>query len=147
MRTTQAVRRGPSTLSSILIRVVVVVLLFTGAIAGLNAAGLIDLPFLKAKRPSHEGMVGVPMSARDIPPYTKLAREHIYDPERKELTYAYLPPKDVRPEMILDYNKIFGRVLAHKKHAGYVFTERDFFRGAPRRRCRRHPRGQAGLHR
>src|SRR5262249_56068241 len=42
------------------------------------------------------------------------------------LTMVYLPPRAVTPEMLIKVADLIGRVVAHEKLPGYVFTEADF---------------------
>ena len=78
------------------------------------------------KAPSRAGLIAVPTSAGPIPAYTKLTRDHLWNPKVGEFAFIYLPPASVSPEMIRDIGKIVGRVMDHDKPAGYVFTEADF---------------------
>lgn len=101
----------------------------TATIGGLWAAGLVELPFLNAKPVAQglpPGWVEVPASGGSIPAYTKMTRDHIWDPKRGQFAVIPLPKEAITPEMIVDRNKLFGRVLDHDKPAGYVFTESDF---------------------
>ncbi|MFN0102801.1 MAG: hypothetical protein ACKV2U_12005 [Bryobacteraceae bacterium] len=76
--------------------------------------------------PSRAGLIAVPTSAGPIAAYTKLTRDHLWNPKVGEFSVVYLPPASVTPEMIRDMGKIVGRVMDHDKPAGYVFTEADF---------------------
>ena len=96
-------------------------------VAVLWAAGVLTRETFGLVGPSPtRGMVAVPTPARNIPAYTKVTRDHFWDPVTKQLTVIYLPPRSVTPEMLVNFNQIFGRVLDHEKPAGYVFTEADF---------------------
>jgi Flp pilus assembly protein CpaB len=68
----------------------------------------------------------VPVLARPVPAYTRLTRDHVWDPKESRLTAIYLPPQSVTPEMLTRLGDILGRVLDHDKQPGFVFTETDF---------------------
>jgi Flp pilus assembly protein CpaB len=97
----------------------------------LHAAGIVRLPFLEGSKPPAEpdrtGMVEVPVSAVAIPAYAQVVREHLWDVRRGRLTFVYLRPKDVTPEMLTSLADVLGGVLKREKPAGYVFTKADFF--------------------
>ena len=73
-----------------------------------------------------EGLVAVPVSAQSIPAYTKLTRDHIWNAQKGEMAFAWLPPEQVTASMKTNLKEVFGRVLARDKAAGYVFTDADF---------------------
>jgi len=75
---------------------------------------------------SYAGMIAVPTPARTIPAYTRITRDHFWNPQTKQLTYVYLPPSAATKDMLIDFKDIFGRVLSHDKESGYVFTDTDF---------------------
>lgn len=90
--------------------------------------GIIDLSRFAAKAgASTRGRIAVPISAKPIPAYTKVTRDHLWDPKSSDLAVLYLRPEQVSPEMLRDLKEIVGRVLDHDKDAGYVFTAADFF--------------------
>lgn len=105
---------------------VVVVLLAVGA---LFATGVINPALLGFGTPAPDtrGMIAIPISAGPIPRYTRLTRDHLWDPRSQSFALFYLRPNQVTPDMIRSVNAITGRVLNHDKPAGYVFTEDDFF--------------------
>jgi Flp pilus assembly protein CpaB len=70
--------------------------------------------------------VAVPAPPRPIPAYTKVTRDHLWDPQNSRLTFIYLSPQSVGPEILVNLSDVLGRVLDHEKPAGYVFTEADF---------------------
>jgi Flp pilus assembly protein CpaB len=76
---------------------------------------------------STRGLVAVPIAPRAIPAYTRLTRDHFWDPVKNELTVTYLPPRAVTPDMLTKWTDIWGHVLDHDKPAGYVFTKADLF--------------------
>jgi hypothetical protein len=89
--------------------------------------GLLDLSrFRAAPLRSTAGLVAVPTPARTIPAFTKVNRDHMWDPAKREFTFIYLPPQAVTREMLVNQVDVLGRVLDHDKPAGYVFTESDF---------------------
>jgi Flp pilus assembly protein CpaB len=94
--------------------------------AVLIATGVIDLSRFTRQAPSTAGLVAVPTLGRPIPAYARVTRDFVWDPNRNSLAVLYLPPKTVSKEMILSVSEIVGRVMAHDKAPGYVFTEDDF---------------------
>lgn len=79
-----------------------------------------------ASTPSTRGLVAVPAPPRPIPAFTKITRDHFWDPVAGQLNVIYLSPRSVTPAMLVKWTDILGRVLDHDKPAGYVFTESDF---------------------
>jgi len=119
-------RRGPSALVSgapIALAVVASAVAILGLLWGF---GLIDLSRFRSAEPSTAGLVAVPTAARRIPAYTRVTRDHLWDPKNSRLTVVYLPPRAVTPEMLGKVSDLLGRVLAHPKSPGYVFTDSDF---------------------
>jgi Flp pilus assembly protein CpaB len=96
------------------------------AIAGLWNVGLLDLSRFRSKEPSTAGLIAVPTPARPIPAYTRVTRDHLWDPRNNRLTVLYLPPQAVTPEMLVKLSDVIGRVLNHEKAPEYVFTDADF---------------------
>src|SRR5438552_17659649 len=88
--------------------------------------GVVDLTGSRSADTSTAGMVAVPTVARRTAPYTMLTRDHFWDPKNGRLTVVYLPPRAVTPEMLVKLSDVIGRVLAHEKTPGYVFTASDF---------------------
>jgi Flp pilus assembly protein CpaB len=127
-------RRGPSLGSLVLLAAVLVFALVAVAavVYALWALGKIDLPFLTRAAPPPPqgpppGKVAVFVSAKAIPAYTKLTRDHIWDAKRNDFAVQWVTPEAVRERgFVTDFNKLFGRVLDHDKPAGYAFTEKDF---------------------
>ena len=76
--------------------------------------------------PSTAGLVPVPTPVRRIPAYTRVTRDHLWDPRNQRLSFVYLPPGSLTPEMLVNVSDVLGRVLDHEKAPGYVFTEDDF---------------------
>jgi Flp pilus assembly protein CpaB len=105
-----------------------------GAVFGLHAAGIIDLPFLRGPGPARpgtpEGHVAVPVSVRPIAANQKVTRDDLLDPRTATVKVVYLPRAGIRPTMLLKLDDILGRVVKRDKAAGYAFTEDDL-----------HPRG------
>ena len=85
-----------------------------------------DLSFFGPEAPSMAGLVAVPTPARPIPAYTRITRDHFWDPANGRLTVVYLPPQAVTKEMLTRLPDVMGRVLNHDKAPGYVFTDADF---------------------
>ncbi len=119
-------RRGWWPPSPAMVTILVVLI----GLVSLWAAGLIDLGRLrfggKAGQPSRAGMIAIPVSAMAVPAYTRLNRDHLWNPTLGEFSVIYLQPEQVSPEMIREMGQVTGRVLDHDKPAGYVFTEADF---------------------
>ena len=99
-----------------------IVLLF----AVLVALGVIDLSIFRAQPPSTAGLIAVPTPARAIPAYTRIRRDHLWDPVNQRISVIYLPPRAVTKEMLRGLPDVMGRVLAEEKAPGYVFTDDDF---------------------
>jgi len=122
-------KRAPSMFRRVVLTSLALLIGGGATVGGLWAAGLVELPFLNAK-PVVQGLppgwVEVPTSGGAIPAYTKLTRDHVWDPKKGHFSVVPLPKEAITPDMIVDRNKIFGRVLDHDKPAGYVFTEADF---------------------
>jgi hypothetical protein len=70
------------------------------------------------------------MSARAIPAYTEITPEYLSNPKTGELHLKWESPKDAASAAskgaITDLLKVFGRVTAREKPAGYFFKESDF---------------------
>lgn len=73
-----------------------------------------------------EGTVPVLVSGRKIPAYKKITRDDIWDLEKQEPSVVWLPEENLEEYVIRDAKQILGRVMAHEKSPGYVFTENDF---------------------
>jgi Flp pilus assembly protein CpaB len=90
-----------------------------------NFSGL-RLSLFGPEPPSTAGLIAVPTPSRPIPAYTRITRDHLWDPVNNRLSVVYLPPSAVTPEMLRKLPQVIGRVLNHDKAAGYVFTDADF---------------------
>jgi Flp pilus assembly protein CpaB len=126
MKSTSGYRRtgsGVTQALSIGLGVVAVTVLVVGA---LSLAGVVDLSLLRSNVRSTDGLTAVPVPARTIASYTRVTRDHFWDPANNRLTVVYLPPNSVTPEMLTRLPDILGRVLDHDKPAGFVFTDADF---------------------
>ena len=124
-RTPQRRPGGPSTFTGPVIALAVAA--SAVAIIGiLLAFGLLDLSKFRSNQRSTAGLVAVPTPARTIPAYTRVRRDHLWDPANGQLAMIYLPPRAVTKEMIVNISDVIGRVLDHDKAPGYVFTESDF---------------------
>ena len=78
-------------------------------------------------KPPAEGKVRVLVSGREIPAYTKISRDDLWDPQKNHLAFTDVDEDLIGASGILvEASQIVGRVLDHKKPAGYVFTEKDF---------------------
>ena len=89
-------------------------------------AGFLSLDAFRSNQPSTAGLVAVPTPSRVIPAYTRVTRDHLWDPRVSQFSFVYLPPEAVTNEMLVKVPDIIGRVLNHEKAAGYVFTDADF---------------------
>jgi len=76
--------------------------------------------------PSTAGLIAVPVSARPIPRYTRLTRDHLWDAKNSRLAMIYLRPEQVSRDMKTTLKDILGNVLDHDKAAGFVFSDSDF---------------------
>lgn len=117
-------RRGTSpqtwlTLGLIVVGLVVVSILWFTGLVSRATFGLVG-PSPTA------GLVPVPVAPRVIPAYTRLTRDHFWDPVGKQLTETYVSPRTLTPDILVKWTDIWGRVLDHEKPAGYVFTAADF---------------------
>lgn len=92
----------------------------------LVAVGVIDLAIFREPPPSTAGLIPVPTPATAIPAYTRIRRDHLWDPVNQRISVVYLPPRAVTKEMLRGITDIIGRVLEAEKAPGYVFTEDDF---------------------
>jgi len=101
-----------------------------GTIIGLWAAGGIDLAAMGLKRQPvdpHVGKTAVPLSAREIPAYTKITRDDLLNPQTFAPNYVYMDPEAAEQRNALtQLSDILGRVTANEKKPGYLFTEDDF---------------------
>jgi Flp pilus assembly protein CpaB len=66
------------------------------------------------------------MSGSVIPAYSQVNRDHLANPQTRQLNVIWLPKQSVSPDVLLNFTQIIGRVLDHEKPAGYAFTESDF---------------------
>jgi Flp pilus assembly protein CpaB len=110
---------GPLIALAVMVSVVVVV-------AALWSFGLLDLSRFGSRELSTAGLIAVPTPGRPIPAYTRVTREHLWDARRNRLAVVYLPPRAVTSEMLRSLSDVIGRVVAHEKAPGYVFTADDF---------------------
>lgn len=85
-----------------------------------------NLSIFGPEPPSTAGLVAIPTPAREIPAYTRITRDHFWDPANGRLAVVYLPPQAVTKEMLTQLPQVIGRVLNHNKAPGYVFTDADF---------------------
>lgn len=118
-------RRRPGGHSSF-INPPLVVAIVAGAVILIGALWAFGLLGTRSTAPSTAGLVPVPTVAGKIPAYSRLRRDHLWDVRNGRIAVVYLPPGAVRPEMLTRVTDIVGRVLAHDKSPGYVFTEDDF---------------------
>ncbi|WP_182865119.1 hypothetical protein [Stieleria mannarensis] len=90
--------------------------------------GWLDRPPVAAAKPSRKGMVAVPRSLVALNAYEKVQREDIYDRDKGDESYFWLPKAQVEanPDWILRAGDVIGRVMARNKRADFVFSEKDF---------------------
>jgi Flp pilus assembly protein CpaB len=105
------------------------IVLAIAAAAGIGVGGWTMGLYPRSSAPVRDttGLVAVPIPMARIPIYTKITRDHLWDPKNQRFAAIYLPPEAVMKEMIVNRSEILGRVLNHEKQPGYVFTEADFF--------------------
>jgi len=104
-----------------------------GTVGTLAAMGEVDLSFLPFfNKPVVEenvippGSIAVPVSAVEIPAYTKITREHLFNAAKRDFAVVYINREQISDGMLVNFTDIVGRVLDHDKPAGYAFTEKDF---------------------
>jgi Flp pilus assembly protein CpaB len=109
-------------------------LLLTGllvTVGVLAATGRIELPFLARKRPAlppagqPEGTIAVLVTTQKIPAYTRLTRDHFWDPKTGQFSVVYLYPSEVLEGMLTNLDQVRGRVLAVDKNPGYAVNESE----------------------
>jgi Flp pilus assembly protein CpaB len=123
-----ATNPGMGLLTKLVIGASVSVVVAVGGLATLWLLGVVELPFLKkTAEPSHEGMIPMPTSGDNIPMYTKVTPENLYEPKTTSLKVTWFKPEEVRPNHLTRLEQVLGRVLKRDKPAGKVFTEEDFF--------------------
>ncbi len=123
------VRSSPwRTLALLAVAGVAGLVLLAGGLGYLHVAGYIDLPFLPRPRPMYvpqEGMVAVPLLARDVPPYTKITREFVLDKSgNPPVSYLHADEAERRGFMT-DVREFMGRVSARELKAGYALKPDD----------------------
>lgn len=128
MSSSRRIRSRLRWLSSVVLAVAAVVLVG----ASLAAYEGYPVPFLerwtKGARAAQAraGKVAVPLSALPIAAYTRITRDHLWNARTQQLAITHIDQSQVNPGMLVEFNRIIGRVLDHDKPAGYVFTEDDF---------------------
>src|SRR5258708_25816933 len=70
--------------------------------------------------PNYDGMVPVPVSARAIPAYTRLTREHLYDPAIGNFKVVYFPPDELNPELLIRIDTLLARRLTDDTPISYA---------------------------
>jgi Flp pilus assembly protein CpaB len=96
-----------------------------GTVGGLWVAG-VPLPFV-TRAPDYRGLVPVPVTATQIPAYSRVTRDYLLEPGTGRPRYIHLPPETVEKlHVISDFGQITGRVVNHDKPPNYPFTEDDF---------------------
>jgi Flp pilus assembly protein CpaB len=120
-------RREPSRLGMFAFAALVLVLGAAGAVGGMWAAGMVELPFMRAPEPSRVGMVKVPLSVRLIPAYKMIRRDDLINPQTGTWLETWASEKDVAAsKIVVDPAKIIGRVVSADKGPLFSFTENDF---------------------
>lgn len=119
--------RRRSSLASSLVVPGLVVLGLAGSFAALWGSGIIVLPSREHGIRVPQGHVPVLLSAQAIPAYTRITRDHVWNPQKGGFEVTYLDPAYVTSEMLTTLPQVAGRVLKFDKPKGYAFTEGDFF--------------------
>ncbi len=86
-----------------------------------------DAWMAKPQQDPPAGFRPVLVSAMQIPIYTKITRDYLWDPKKGDWSYIFVDPAEITSNMRPRGPDIIGRVLNHTKPAGYVFTEDDFY--------------------
>ena len=109
-------------------RGLLIAIVLVAAFGGLWITKAIDPPrwFRGSAAPDHRGQIAIPAGGMVIPAYTKITRDHLWNPKTGSFAVIYLRPEQVPPEVIRSINEVIGRVVNHDKPPGYVFTEADF---------------------
>lgn len=109
---------------------VVLVLGTWAAVEGGIPAAWARLPgferFAHAKESAPAGTIAVPVTARAIKAYSRITRDDVWDPTTNRITVVHLDASKLGADVVTDFAKVRGRVLAKDKAAGYVFSEGDF---------------------
>lgn len=127
MRTAYRARAGASPWRSTPVMTLASMGIVLAAAGALWYLGILNLSvFNRRTEPNRAGMVPVPIAARAVPAYTRLTRDHFWDPAASRLTVVYLPASAVTKDVMVNMRDMLGRVLDHDKAPGYVFTEDDF---------------------
>ena len=119
----------PSPLTLLLLIVAVLVVGSAGTVGALWGMG-VPIPFLtpaKTEFVPPEGTLPVYLTVKEIPAYTRVSREHLFDSSGKP-NVLWLTPEDIEKSggLFTRRDDILGRVVAHDVRAGYGFTEKDF---------------------
>lgn len=121
-------RRSSGLVGRLILYLLLAALAAGGAVAGLWFAGMLHLPWRqRVAAPIPPGYVAVPLCLRTIPAGTRVAREHLFDPQTlKPRTVPLEQELVARRGVLVNPQDIVGRVLAREKREGYSFTEADF---------------------
>lgn len=101
-------------------------LLAVGLGALLVSLGLVELKGWTKSRTLSPDVVRVPVSGSEIPAYTRISRDHIWDKDKGQFAVVELHKSEVTDDMMVTLVQMSGRVLRRDKPKGYVFTESDF---------------------
>jgi Flp pilus assembly protein CpaB len=74
---------------------------------------------------SLEGLVPVVATARTVHAYAALMQDDLADPVTGRLNLFYFPAERVRPDWLIDFGQLAGRVLAQDLPNGSIVTEAD----------------------
>jgi Flp pilus assembly protein CpaB len=90
----------------------------------------VPIPFLTAARAEFvppEGTLHVYLTVKEVPAYTRINREHLFDASGKP-KLLWLTPEDIEKSggLLTQRDDILGRVVSHDIRAGYGFTDKDF---------------------
>lgn len=135
MRAIRADRRHRSGWRVLLWTLVALPIGGVGTVAALGAFDVIDLgklAFWRKPITIPPGWVGIPVCTRSMPAYTAVSREYLLNPKTADGSWLmdYQPPEKaaelVGKGVIIDIEKIRGRVTAREKLAPSYFSESDF---------------------
>lgn len=131
-----AARRGGGRPTWLLVGLAVALVLTAAGAVHFALGGTIRVPFSDPPRyfglaggreaRAVTGKVALPMSARALRGYSKVAREDLWDAAAGSISVYWMERSRVSEDLCTDVQEILGQVLADDKPAGYVFRKSDF---------------------
>ncbi|MCA8979879.1 MAG: hypothetical protein H6831_10495 [Planctomycetes bacterium] len=104
-----------------------------GILLTLHFTEQLELPFVdkvlgREVQAAEVGVERVPVliTARDLEPGQAVMRADVWDPTVQNFKVVWMPRDSVKPEWILRWGEIEGRVMAHAKLKDKAFKESDF---------------------